>query len=460
MEIILKIVQLLFSLSILVIVHEFGHFLFARLFRMRVDKFYLFFNPSFSLVRAKKINGKWNFSFLSSQAPEAWKEHSEHTEFGIGWLPLGGYCKIAGMVDESMDKEQLRQPPKPWEFRTKPAWQRFFVMVGGVMFNLILAIFLYAGILYTWGESYLANEDAVFGIKTNELTQELGFRNSDKIIAFDGQPIDRFQELQINLVRQQAKTATVVRNSDTLTIPLDPQYLPAMLNYPGMFSPVIPFIVAAIPDTSHNVHAGLQSGDHLIAVDGAPILSIEDGHSIFEKKKQQTIHADLQRNDSIITVPLYVNEAGKIGVLLQEIPDLFHITVKKYSLPASLPAGAVKGYNTVKNYLKELQLIFSPKTEAYKSVGSFITIGKIFPGTWNWHVFWSITAFLSIMLAVLNILPIPGLDGGHTLFVLYEMVTRRKPSEKFLEYTTYAGLIFLIGLMALAFGNDIFRLFK
>jgi regulator of sigma E protease len=331
-------------------------------------------------------------------------------------------------------------------------------MVGGVMFNLILAIFLYAGLLYTWGESYLANEDAVFGIKTNELTQELGFRNSDKIIAFDGQPIDRFQELQMNLINQQAKTATVVRNNDTLTIPLDPQYLPAILNYPILFSPIVPYIVVAIPDSSHNIHAGLQPGDHLIAVDGAPILSREDAQAIFEKKKQQTIHADLQRDDSIITVPLYVNEEGKVGIVLKH--DLLHITVKKYSLLASLPAGAVRGYSTVKSYLKQLQLIFSPKTEAYKSVGSFITIGKIFPGSWDWLMFWSINAFLSIMLAVLNILPFPGLDGGHTLFVLYVMVTRRKPSVKFLEFTTYAGLIFLIGLMILAFGNDIFRLFK
>jgi regulator of sigma E protease len=365
------------------------------------------------------------------------------------------------MIDESMDKEQLRQPPQPWEFRTKPAWQRFFVMIGGVLFNLILAIFLYAGILYTWGESYLANDDVTFGIKTNELTQELGFRDGDKIIAFDGQPVNRFEELQINLIRQQAKTATVVRNDDTLTVHIDPQYLPAMLNYPDMFTPVKPFIIAAIPDTSHNAHAGLQPGDHLITIDGTAILSIEDGQPLLEKKKRQIIYAGLQRNDSTVTVPLYVNDEGQIGVMLKtRIPDLFHLTVKHYSLPASLPAGAVKGYHTVKSYLRDLQLIFSPKTEAYKSVGSFITIGKIFPGMWNWYMFWNITALLSIMLAVLNMLPIPGLDGGHTLFVLYEMVTRRKPSEKFLEYTTYAGFILLIGIMILAFGNDIFRLFK
>jgi regulator of sigma E protease len=461
MDIILKIAQLILSLSILVIVHECGHFLFARLFRMRVDKFYLFCNPSFSVFRAKRINGKWNLSFFSSKAPGAWAEHPGQTEFGIGWLPVGGYCKISGMVDESMDKAQLRQPPKPWEFRSKPAWQRFFVVTGGVLFNLILAIILYAGLLYTWGESYLANSDAVYGIKVNELTRELGFRDGDRIVAFDGLPVDRFEELQINLIRQQAKTATVIRHTDTLTIHIDPQYLPAMLNYRGMFRPVVPFVVGAVPDTSHNARAGLLPGDRLVTIDGDPILSAEDGQAIFENRKQQIIHAGLQRNnDSLITRPLFVNSEGKIGVILKEIPDLFHITVKHYSLLTALPAGAAKGYHTVKNYIMELRLIFNPKTEAYKSVGSFITIGKIFPGTWVWHIFWHITAFLSIMLAVLNILPIPGLDGGYTLFVLYEMITRRKPADKFLEYITFAGLIFLMAIMALAFGNDLFRLFQ
>jgi regulator of sigma E protease len=459
METILKIVQLLLSLSILVIVHECGHFLFARLFRMRVDKFYLFFHPGFSVLRAKKIDGKWNFSFFSPKAPEAWAAHPGHPEFGIGWLPVGGYCKVAGMVDESMDKEQLRKPPQPWEFRSKPAWQRFFVMTGGVLFNLILAVVLYAGILCTWGESYLANDDAIYGIKANELTQELGFQDGDKVIAFDGEPVHRFADLQITLINQQAKTATVVRHGDTLTLHIDPQYLPAALNYPGMFPPIIPFVVAEVPDTSHNAQAGLQSGDRFVAIDGAPVLSREDGQALLESRKQQVIQATLQRNDSLITRPLLVNGDGKIGVVLK-LTGVFHITVKQYSLLAALPAGAAKGYATVKDYIKQLQLIFSPKTEAYKSVGSLITIGKIFPGTWDWHAFWNITALLSIMLAVLNILPIPGLDGGHTLFVLYEMVTRRKPGEKVLEYTTYAGLIFLIGIMVLAFGNDIFRLFK
>jgi regulator of sigma E protease len=460
MEIIIKIVQVVLSLSILVIVHELGHFLFARLFKMRVDKFYLFFNPSFSLLRAKRINGKWEFSSFSTAVPEHWKNHPEATEFGIGWVPLGGYCKIAGMIDESMDKEQLQQEPKPWEFRTKPAWQRFFVMIGGVLFNLVLAILIYAGILFTWGDSYLANKDAIYGIKVNELSHELGFRDGDKIMAFDGHPIERFAELQIDLVRQQASAATIVRGIDTITIAIDQQHIPAMLRQSNMFNVYVPFVIKSIPDTSQNVNSGLQPNDMLLAINGIEAGSIEEVQELLEKSKDQTITVSILREDTIKSLSLAVNHDGHIGVVLKNPSELFTITVKDYSLLSAIPGGVERGYKTVKNYISELKLIFTPKTEAYKSVGSFIAIGKIFPSNWNWYAFWNITAFLSIMLAVLNILPIPGLDGGHTLFVLYEMITRRKPSERFLEHATYFGLLFLLGIMILAFGNDIYRLFK
>jgi regulator of sigma E protease len=458
MEITLKIIQLVLALSILVIVHELGHFLFARLFKMRVDKFYLFFNPSFSLVRTKKINGKWQFSFCSAEVPETWKAHPEHTEFGIGWIPLGGYCKISGMIDESMDKEQMKQPPQPWEFRTKPAWQRFFVMTGGVLFNLVLAAIIYAGILFTWGEQYIANSDVVYGYKVNELAHELGFRNADKIIGFDGHTVERERDLFPELIRRQAQTATIVRGVDTLTINLDPQYFPAILQQKtNLFVPIRPFVISEIPDSSHNAHAGLQPGDQLVALNDKEILSAEEATALLQELKDETIHVTVRRDTTVLQLSLQVNHEGQIGVLLA-FP--LHITTKTYSLLASIPGGVSTGYKTIKNYIKELGLIFSPKTEAYKSVGSFITIGNIFPGNWDWHAFWNITALLSIMLAAFNILPIPGLDGGHTLFVLFEMITRRKPSDKFLEYTTTAGLIFLIGIMVLAFGNDIFRLFK
>ncbi len=459
MEVAIKIIQLILSLSILVIIHELGHFCWARLYKMRVDKFYLFFNPSFSIMRAKKIDGKWQFSFFSPQVPEHWNAHPDHTEFGIGWLPLGGYCKISGMIDESMDKEQMRQDPKPWEYRSKPPQQRFWVLVGGVLNNLLLAVFIYAGMLYTWGDSYLANKDARYGVECSELAQELGFRNGDRILALDGEPVERFNEVQSVMIHQQSKTATVLRGADTLSFDIDQQYFPAMLQV-KLFDLRIPFIVGSVPDSSHNAHAGLLAGDRIVAVNDSAVFILQDIQSILKKHSSQTVMAGIRRGDSLLQLPLQVNNKGNIGVLLGDPKDDFSITAHHYSLLGAIPAGAVKGYNTVGNYISQLKLIFSPKTEAYKSVGSFITIGKIFPGTWDWLAFWNITAFLSIMLAVLNILPIPGLDGGHTLFVCYELITRRKPSDKFLEHAQMVGFVFLIALMILAFGNDIYRLFN
>ncbi len=459
MEIALKIIQLVLSLSILVFIHELGHFMWARFYKMRVDKFYLFFNPGIALVRAKKINGKWQFSFFSPDIPESWKEHPDKTEWGLGWLPLGGYCKISGMIDESMDKEQLKQEPKPWEYRSKPAGQRFWVLVGGVVNNLLLAILIYAGMLYAWGDSYLASKDATYGVQCNELALELGFQNGDKILAFDGKPVERYNEAQMNLIRQQANTATVLRGIDTVTFSIDHQYLPAMLQ-PGMFELRFPFIVGNVPDSSQNINAGLVAGDRIVSINDSSVTVIQDIQPLLKRYKNLYIIAGIQRGDSLLNLPLLVDNEGRIGIFPGNPNELFTTTTHEYSLLTALPGGVVKGYKTVSNYLSELKLIFTPKTEAYKSVGSFITIGKIFPGSWDWHAFWNITAFLSIMLAVLNILPIPGLDGGHTLFVCYELITRRKPSDKFLEQAQLIGFIFLMGLMLLAFGNDIYRLFN
>ena len=459
MEVFLKIIQLVLSLSLLVLVHELGHFMWARLCKMRVDKFYLFFNPSFSILRAKKIEGKWQFSLFSSAVPEHWNDYPEKTEWGIGWLPLGGYCKIAGMIDESMDKEQLRQEPKSWEYRSKPARQRFLVLVGGVINNLLFAILIYAGMLYVWGDNYLATKDARYGVQCNDLAIELGFRNGDKILAFDGQAIERFNELQKAMITRQAKTATVLRGADTLTFDIDPQYFPAMLQT-VMFDLRMPFIVGNIPDSSQNLHAGLMAGDRIVSINDSSLFIVQDIQSLLQRYKNQEIVVGVQRNDSILQLALLINDEAKLGIILEDPINGFTFTEHNYNLLSAIPAGVVKGYKTVSDYLSQLKLIFSPKTEAYKSVGSFITIGKIFPGTWNWFAFWNITAFLSIMLAVLNIIPIPGLDGGHTLFVCYEIITRRKPSDKFLEYAQMAGFVFLIIIMILAFGNDIYRLFK
>lgn len=441
METILKIVQVILALSILILVHEFGHYFFARLFKIRVEKFYLFFDPWFSVFKYKPKNSE--------------------TEYGIGWLPLGGYCKIAGMIDESMDKEALKEEPKPWEFRSKPAWQRFFVMFGGVFFNFILAILVYSATLFTWGEEYLKNSDAVYGVQCNDLAKEIGFRNGDKIISFDGNEVVKFHELQVILARNQAKSAMVIRGGEQVTVNIGEEYLPAILSTPGMFTLRVPFQILSVPDSSLNASAGLLAGDRIVAIDSTEAFIIQDVQSLLSQYAGGSADFSIKRGDSIIIKRLQIDGQGKLGIVLEgDINKFFKVTTQDYSLARSIPAGFEKSIATIGNYFKELGLIFSPKTEAYKSVGSFISIGKIFPSSWQWDIFWNITAWLSIMLAVLNLLPIPALDGGHILFVIFEMITGRKPSDKFLEYAQIAGMFILFGIMFLAFGNDIYRLFK
>lgn len=461
MIVLIKIIQVIFALSLLVLVHEFGHFLFAKIFKTRVDKFYLFFNPRISLFKAKRVGGKWRFKFLSkNSADEEWDKYPDNTEYGIGWLPLGGYCKIAGMIDESMDKEAMKLPPQPWEFRTKPAWQRFFIMFGGVFFNFILAIVLYSVILGTWGEEYLKNEDALYGVAVNDLAYEIGFRNGDKILSFDGKAIEDFSALQVDMVRSQATQARVLRGEDTIVLRIDPDYIKAMLNSPGMFTIAFPFVVKEINDDSINKDSGLEAGDRVTALNDSAIFLVQDIQKELLNYKSQNITATVLRDEAEIDIPLLVDTSGRIQVMLEnDLSKFFNLTRLNYNLFTSIPAGCKKAVSTVSNYIQELGLIFSPKTKAYESVGSFITIGKIFPGTWDWYVVWSLTAMLSIMLGVLNILPIPALDGGHILFLLIEIITGRKPSDKVLEVAQIIGMVFLIALMVLAFGNDIRSLF-
>lgn len=438
MDVVIRIIQVILALSLLIVVHEFGHFTFARIFKIRVEKFYLFFPPAIFKYKPKKSD----------------------TEWGIGCIPLGGFCKISGMIDESMDKEQMAKEPQPWEFRTKPAWQRLLVMVGGVLFNFLLAIVLYSAILFTWGEEYLKNDDAIYGIEVNQLSYEIGFRNGDHVLAFDGAPIADFSDLQMDLARTQAKTATVLRGADTITINIDPAYIPAILNTPGMFMISAPVAVSNVPDTSINASVGMMKGDRFLSVNSVEVPRLSDLQAELAKYKGQVAMIDFKRSEETITLPVNVDETGRIQILLQNDISDFNITEHKYSILSCIPAGFSKTFKTLGNYIKELGLIFSPKTEAYKSVGSFIAIGSIFPSKWNWQIFWNITAWLSVMLAVLNILPIPALDGGHILFTLYEIITGKKPSDKFLEYAQIVGMIILLALIFLAFGNDIYRLFK
>ena len=438
MDVIIRIIQVILALSILVVIHEFGHFVFARLFKIRVEKFYLFFPPAIFKYKPKNSD----------------------TEWGIGSIPLGGFCKISGMIDESMDKETMAQEPQPWEYRTKPAWQRLLVISGGVLFNFIFAMILYSAILYTWGEEYLKNDDAKYGIQTNSLSAEMGFRDGDRVLAFDDMVPDNFAELQIDLVRSQAKTATVLRHGDTIVLELDQDYIPAILNTPGMFMLATPVAVAQVPDTSINASAGLMAGDRFVKVADTDIHSFSGLQSALARHKGEITPIEFRRGEELITQHLQVDENGKIEVILQNDISDFHITQKEYTIFSAIPAGVTKAFSTIGDYIKELGLIFSPKTEAYKSVGSFIAIGSIFPTAWNWEAFWNIVALLSVMLAVINLLPIPALDGGHIVFTLYEMITGRKPSDKFMEYAQMAGMIFLLLIMFLAFGNDILRLFR
>ena len=441
MVVLIKILQVILALSILVLVHEFGHFIFSRIFKIRVEKFYLFFDPWFSIFKYKPKNSD--------------------TEYGIGWLPLGGYCKISGMIDESMDKDAMKQEPQPWEFRTKPAWQRMLVLFGGVFFNFLLAIVIYTGVLAAWGEEYIKNEDVTTGIRVDDLAYEIGFRNGDRIISFEDVVPHKFQELQVDLIRTQAKYAKVLRGSDTITVDIDENYIPAILKSRGMFDYAIPYIINAIPDSSINAASGLVAGDRVIALNGTNTELLFDALQYLGEHKSDSLVATVARGEELLYIPIATDSLGRMQVIPNaNLSDFYTITKKEYSFFEAIPAGFNKTIQTISNYWKELKLIVSPKTEAYKSVGSFITIGSIFPSSWNWQIFWNLTAFLSVMLAVLNILPIPALDGGHLLFTLYEIITGRKPSDKFLEYAQTIGMLLLFALMILAFGNDIFRLFN
>lgn len=441
----IKTLQVILALGILVLVHEFGHFFFAKLFGIKVDKFYLFFDAGG--VKLFSTRSRW-FTRICPKAAE-WE-----TEYGIGWLPLGGYCKICGMIDESMDTEQLKGEPQPWEFRTKPAWQRLLVMVGGVLFNFILAIGVYTGILAKWGETYVSNEGKQ--IYVNELASEMGFRNGDHIISFDEYEPESFWMLQADLARQMAKKATVLRDGDTLDIYIDHTKLGDVLKSPGMFDLALPFVVKEVAGDSPNADAGLLAGDRLLTVASVRTEFVQDAWPVLKEHAGDTVLAGILRGEETLVMPLQVDTAGKLGIYLEPM----ELQTKEYSFISAIPAGFRKTFSTIGGYLKDLKLVATPSTEAYKSVGSFIAIGQIFPSSWNWQGFLSILALLSVMLGVMNLIPIPALDGGHIMFTLYEIVTGRKPSDRFLYITQIIGMILIFGLMFLAFGNDIARLFR
>jgi regulator of sigma E protease len=441
----LQAAYLIFSLSILVIIHEFGHYITAKWFKCRVEKFYLFFDPWFSLFK-KKING---------------------TEYGIGWLPLGGYVKIAGMVDESMDKEQLKQPAQPWEFRSKPAWQRLIIMLAGVIMNVLLAFFIYAMILYTWGETKLPNESAKYGIwVTDSLMYNIGLKNGDKIEAVNGEPVKYFDDLPAKILL--GRQITVERNGHEENINIPVNMIEQLVEKKGkrttLVMPRTPLLIGNYDakDSSSAKTAGLQGYDRIVKVDSTPVTYFDELASYLSHKSGDTVSLEVERNNQPIEVKVLVDRNGKIGLNgfsadQYDSLGIFKQETKNYSLLASFPAGIKKTGEQLNFYFQQFKLILNPETGAYKGLGGFKTMASIFPSTgWNWEAFWKITAFFSIILAFMNLLPIPALDGGHVVFTLVEMVTGRKPSEKFLEYAQIAGMVILFALMLFANGNDWF----
>ncbi len=442
MDIVIKLSQFLMSLSLLIILHELGHFIPAKLFKTRVEKFYLFFDVKYSLLK-KKIG---------------------ETEYGIGWLPLGGYVKISGMIDESMDKEQMALPPQPWEFRSKPAWQRLIIMLGGVTVNFILAFIIYIGMAFAYGEMFVATEDLKDGLLIeNPVMQKAGFQTGDKIIAIDGEKVVKFDN-QMNVKIVMAKQVLIERGGlqKTITMPVDFVDQLSKIKKGSLATIRMPFVVSAVSEGSKNTT--LQPKDIVLRLNEEPAKYLDQAKTILEKNKNKLIVAGVLRNGKDIQVPIQVDADGKLGVQLggldlESLEQLGYYKVSKqeFGFFESFPVGIQKGADQLVGYGKQLKMIFNPETKAYKQVGGFAAIFNIFPSTWSWEVFWNITALLSIMLGVMNLLPIPALDGGHVVFLLFEIISGKKPSEKFLENAQMVGFVLLISLLLFANGNDIYK---
>lgn len=440
MDVLIIIAQLILSLSILVILHELGHFVPARLFKTRVEKFYLFFDPWFSLFKVKKGD----------------------TEYGIGWLPLGGYVKISGMVDESMDKEQMAQPPQPWEFRSKPAWQRLIIMIGGVTVNLILGMFLYAMVLFVWGKEVLPIKNAENGIMVGDsLAYAAGFRSGDKLIEVNGKKPYTFQEANLALLLDNPTFVKVMRDGQEVSIPIAPDFAEKVIDQrePKLFFPAFPAIVKQIDDTATNFKAGLRNNDRILAVAETSTPWFADLQTELKKNKGKSTAVQVLRGTDTLSLNLQISPEGLIGFMPYPPDHYIKTETQTYGLLAAFPAGINEGLETLNNYVKQFKLVFTPA--GAKQVGGFAAIAKQFDKDWDWRQFWAFTAFLSIVLAFMNILPIPALDGGHVVFLLWEMVTGRKPSEKVLEKAQLVGMVLLLSLLVYANGNDLYKwLFK
>ena len=441
-DIIIKVSQLLLSLSILVVLHELGHFIPAKLFKTKVEKFYLFFDWPFSLFK-KKVGD---------------------TEYGIGVLPLGGYVKISGMIDESMDTEQMSKPPQPWEFRSKPSWQRLIIMLGGVTVNFILALVIYIGLAYSYGDAFITNESVKGGyLITNPILTEAGFKTGDKIISTNNEEFATYSDLRNSIIT--AKKYEIERDGEIIDINMPVDFLGQLSTSKdrSLFEFRRPLIIKEVTEESLNKNFNLLQGDVIESINGIEIPYQDQITEILENNKNQTIEVSILRDEMSISKTLNVNQDGALGIIFgstnKDLIDYNYIELvtNTYDIEESFSVGSKRFTSQVGSYLDQFKAIFSPETGAYKGLGGFIAIGNIFPSYWSWSSFWSITAFLSIMLGVLNLLPIPALDGGHVMFLLYEMITGKKPSDKFMEYAQTIGFLILITLVVFANGNDIFK---
>lgn len=436
--------QLFLSLSILIVLHEMGHFFPARWFKTRVEKFYLFFDPWFSLFKIKK----------------------GETEYGIGWLPLGGYVKISGMIDESMDREQMAGPPKPWEFRSKPAWQRLIIMLGGVTVNFILGFFLYGMVLWTWGEVYLPIQNAKYGIAVSKLGKDMGLKDGDNVLGINGKTLTEFGDNQVRreIVINNAQNLEIEREGQKMTLPIDPKFVQILSSYEskdeGLYTVRMPFVIGKVAPKTPAEKAGLQEKDQVIGVNGDPTPYYHEFSQKVLPLKNKKIELTVIRSKDTLNVPLTTTAEGKIGVQSYEPAYYFKVERKEYSLAQAMPMGVQKGVGFLGDQMKAFGQMFRGKIKASESLGGFASIATMFGDIWDWERFWRMTAVLSLILAFMNLLPIPALDGGHVMFLLFEIVSGRKPSDKFMEYATIVGFIIVIGLVLFANGLDIFRIFK
>lgn len=453
----IKALQLMLSLSILVGFHEFGHYIFSRIFGIRVERFFLFFDYKFALLSFKreakslvvKVCDKLQFDI------PMWATKPSDTEFGIGWIPFGGYVKIAGMIDESMDLEQMKRPAQPWEFRSKPAWQRLLVMIAGVLFNFILAIIIYAAVTFHWGETYLPFENAKDGMVFSQPALDAGFRNGDILLAADGEKLDYLSNESLHAIIE-AGEVTVLRDGQVVPVAIDDSLMLNIMKQNTNFaSYCLPAVVKSTEENMGARKAGLIAGDRIVSVDTLPIHSFTQLNTALQNYKSQAVPVGFMRGDSLMTANVMTDSLGYLGIRITPINELYTFVTKKYTLWESIPRGVEIGVSRLTNYVSDFKYVFTK--EGAQSVGGFGAIGSLFAPSWDWYSFWNMTAFLSVILAFMNILPIPALDGGHVFFLLYEVITRRKPSDKFMEIAQTIGLFLLFGLLIYANGNDLIR---